>query len=337
VTACSSLLRGWEPESVLAAIRARAAAGDRSDGRKLALVIEGGAMRGVTSGGGAVALAHMGMTDAFDEVFATSAGVMTGAYLLSRQPLLGITVYYDCLASLRFVNPLRLWRILDVDYVFDRVLTVEKPLDVERIRAAGSRFFVSAMDLDSGEGALLDVQDPRVPVLTTLKAATSIPVLYNKSVRIDDRRYVDGGLITPFPLLQAIERGATDVLVLLSRCEGYRRPVPNLATRILFDALTARGNARLRQAFREQQAVDDAVRTIALGRAPAPPGVRIATLCVRPPERVGRVSTDPRVLREVALEYGRATLELFGAPTAGFDLPRIGARPGTDGVRTRVR
>ncbi len=327
MTARSSFLHGREPEGVLAAVRARAGTGDRSDGRKLALVIEGGAMRGVASGGGAVALAHMGLTHAFDEVLATSAGVMTGAYLLSGQPLLGISVYYDCLASRRFVNPLRFWKILNIDYVFERVLTVEKPLDVERIRAAMPRFLVSAMDLDTGEGAMLDVQDPRVPVLATLRAATSIPVLYNKSVQIDGRRYVDGGLITPFPLWQAIERGATDILVLSSRCGAYRRPAPNLVTRMLFDALTARGNARLRRAFREQQAVDDAVRSVALGRAPAPSGVRIATLCVRPPERVGRVSTNPRVLREVALEYGRATLELFGAPTDGFDLPRIGAQP----------
>ena len=39
-------------------------------------------MRGVLSGGGAVALSHLGFNELFDEVYATSAGVMNVSYFL---------------------------------------------------------------------------------------------------------------------------------------------------------------------------------------------------------------------------------------------------------------
>ncbi len=92
------LVHGVRPQAVVEAIKARAAnsrAGDpRDDGRKLGLVIEGGGMRGVTSGGGAVALGHLGFTDLFDEVYATSAGAMNAAYFARASGRIG---HYDLL------------------------------------------------------------------------------------------------------------------------------------------------------------------------------------------------------------------------------------------------
>src|SRR5437764_7370914 len=109
---CRPPLYGVHPSAVIATIRARAhhlnKGERRADGRKLGLVIEGGAMRSVYSAGGAVALAHLGFSQIFDEVYATSAGVMNASYFLSNQPLVGITVYYDSCTSHLFMNPLRL-------------------------------------------------------------------------------------------------------------------------------------------------------------------------------------------------------------------------------------
>ena len=85
--------------AAIAAIKARAArfrAGDRApDGRKLALVVEGGALRGVCSAGGVVALEHLGLTDVFDHVYGTSAGVMNASYFVAGQARLGIRIYYE--------------------------------------------------------------------------------------------------------------------------------------------------------------------------------------------------------------------------------------------------
>src|SRR5687767_15404331 len=95
----NSDLHGVRADAVVAAVmerRARYRAGDRTpDGRRLGLVIEGGALRGVCSAAGAVVLAQLGLSDVFDEVHATSAAVMNASYFFTNQPLLGISVYFD--------------------------------------------------------------------------------------------------------------------------------------------------------------------------------------------------------------------------------------------------
>lgn len=93
------MLHGVNPQAVIEAIKARHVRqirGDHSpDGRNLGLVIEGGALRAVCSAGGAYVLAELGFSDVFDEVYATSAGVMNASYFLSNQQLLGISVYFE--------------------------------------------------------------------------------------------------------------------------------------------------------------------------------------------------------------------------------------------------
>src|SRR5690242_8962304 len=59
--------------------------GQRTDGRRVALVIEGGGMRGVVSPGMTAAIEQLGLRDAFDEVHGASAGAFNGAFLLAGQ------------------------------------------------------------------------------------------------------------------------------------------------------------------------------------------------------------------------------------------------------------
>src|SRR4051812_49942749 len=67
---------------ILALLAARAR-GARDDGATLALVIEGGGMRGVVSSAMAAALEGRGLTPCFDLVVGTSAGALNAAALLA--------------------------------------------------------------------------------------------------------------------------------------------------------------------------------------------------------------------------------------------------------------
>ena len=97
----------------------------------------------VCSAGGAAALAHMGFVDVFDEVYATSAGAMNASYFLAHQPDSGIRVYFEHCTTRAFFNPLRFWKVIDVDYLFERVVTTEKPLNVSRVLSGRPRLFVA--------------------------------------------------------------------------------------------------------------------------------------------------------------------------------------------------
>jgi len=324
-----SLSYGVNPSAAIASILSRAKlwrANDRkSDGKKLALVIEGGAMRSVYSAGGAVALAHLGFTELFDEVYATSAGVMNASYFLSDQPLVGITVYYESCTSRLFMNPLRVWKILDIDYLFDQVITNDKWLDIEKVVSSRSKFFVALIDKSTGEPLFVEKAATRTPWLQVLKAATSMPVFYNRTVEVDGHPCMDGGLAIPFPLEQAIANGCTDILVLLTRPAEYQAQSPSWSGRRMFDLICARRHPGVMHAYLQHHLASRRARDLAFGRVILHDRINIATICTTPADRIGRVTGAPAALRQGALDYGRRTLRAFGASDADFTLPRATA------------
>ncbi|HVZ71088.1 MAG TPA: patatin-like phospholipase family protein [Polyangia bacterium] len=306
---------------MIAAIRARGAGGARD--RKLALVVEGGGLRGICSGAGAVALEHMGLTSVFDEVYGTSAGAMNAAYFLAGQAALGMRIYLEDMVRREVVSLLRFWRIFDIDWLFTHVITGSKPLRLDRVLASPSRLHISLLDAAAGTAARTDTRalTSIEALLTALKASTALPVLFNRRFDVDGRPCMDAGIVNPIPIESAIADGATDILVLLSRPEAYRRAAPGRATRWIFDWRAARGNATLSEAFANQFTIDARQRALALGKAPAPAGVRIATIAVDEGDTVERLTTDPRRLHAAAVAYGRKTLRIFGAEADAWTIP----------------
>jgi predicted patatin/cPLA2 family phospholipase len=245
---------------------------------------------------------------------------MNASYFLSCQPDLGITVYYDSLATRQFINPLRFWKILDVDYVFDHVVTVAKPLDVGRMLASRSKLFVAVMDKRTSEGILIDTKTTPTPLLRVLKAATAIPVLYNKTVEVEGRPCADGGLIIPFPIEQALRNGCTGLLVLLTHTVNYLCPPAGWGGRLMFNLLFGQANRELRHIYASHDKRETAARNLALGNSPTSPTVKIATICTDESETVHRTTIDRATLRAAAVRYGRKVMRVFGADAEAWDL-----------------
>jgi len=68
---------------------------------KIALVVEGGGMRGCVSAGMVCAIHCLGLSDTIDVVYGSSAGAVIAAYFVSKQlPYFGPEVYYDSLTTM---------------------------------------------------------------------------------------------------------------------------------------------------------------------------------------------------------------------------------------------
>jgi predicted patatin/cPLA2 family phospholipase len=319
-------VHGVNAPAAIGAIKARAERfrrGDRSpDGRRLALVIEGGALRGVCSAGGAVALEDLRLTDVFDHVYGTSAGVMNASYFVAGQTRMGIRVYYEDMNRRSIVNPWRFWRILDLDRLFARAILGNKRLDLDAVLASRSRLFIATLEMATAAGRLFEAQalGTAEKLLAALRAATAAPLLYRGELSVEGTRCMDAGIVNAFPVEDAIAAGCTDVLVLLTRPAGYRRRPADRLSRWLFNRVCAAGNPGLARAFAVRHEGDARQRDLALGRAPAPAGVNIATLCTDDGEVVDRLTRDPGLLRAGALAFGRKTLRAFGADPDGWTL-----------------
>jgi predicted patatin/cPLA2 family phospholipase len=308
---------GVNPTSTIDLLKERADCWRRgspsSDGRKVALIVEGGAMRGVISCAALMGLEDLGMTHIFDEVYGASAGAVNAAYFLAGQAAYATSIYYQKINNTRFIR--RLWRrkVVDLDDLFDTVIARERPLSVEKVIASRSRLFITIADACTGEAFLADAQSSTTPLLTLLKASAAMPLLYNGLVAIEGRDCFDGALINPLPVLDAIESGCTDLLVLLTRPGSFRDCIPSRLEQRLFDMRCARGNGQLMKAYCATHARENAVRDIVLGRQPVPDGINIATIC--PEEKdpcVERITRNAEVLKAAAIASAKRTLRTFG-------------------------
>src|SRR5262250_1825921 len=281
---------------------------------KLGLVVEGGGMRGVVSGGALIAMERVGLTSVFDEVYGESAGAINACYFLAGKAAFGGRIYLEDLPSFRFINPLRRGKILDVDFLIDEVMTSIKSLPVERVMQSRSRLFVSITNAEDGTGRVVDVQKESPPLLALLKATAAIVPLYNSSVLLEGVPYVDGGITDPIPVSNAINGGCTHILVLLTRPMGFvARPFQGVARLVLERWLRGWDPRFVHAFFNVRSRRYNEARAIAFGQVAAPNGIEIAVIA---PTDTGPLVTRLTISRrrlEGAMQASTAsTLALFG-------------------------
>jgi predicted patatin/cPLA2 family phospholipase len=313
----SITIHGVNPDETIALLKERArcfrVGEEPLDGRKVGLIVEGGAMRGVISCAALLGLEELGMTQVFDAVYGASAGAVNAAYFLARQAALATTIYYQKINNTRFIR--RLWhrRIVDIDDLFDSIIAREWPLRVDKVLASRSQLFIAIADAHTGEAFLGHAQTSSTPLLTLLKASSAMPLLYNGLVTVEGRECFDGGLFNPLPIIDAIEAGCTDLLVLLTRPASFRECVPTMIERQIFEMRCAHGNARLMNAFNNTFTRANELRDLALGRRAVPSGLNIATICPEETDpKIDRITRNARLLKGAAVASLRRTLRAFG-------------------------
>ena len=209
--------------------------GERHDGRRVALVIEGGGMRGVISAGMTAALEQLGLRDAFDEVHGASAGAFNAAFLLAGQAAYLTALYLHGFGDPRFVSVVRALRggpALDMDYVITDVWTRQRPLRFEAIRVSAIALHCTATDADSAE--IVDLTELREAeeIRCALRASARLPWLAGPPVQFRGRRLLDATLAEAIPV-QAALASATDVLVLQTRPHGvHHAPLSGAVARL---------------------------------------------------------------------------------------------------------
>jgi predicted patatin/cPLA2 family phospholipase len=296
-------------------LRRRRAAGSRrphGDGASVALAVEGGGMRGVISAGMVSALEGLGLTEAFDAVYGSSAGAINAAYFVAGQAALGTTIYYEDINNRRFIDLRRALigrPIVDLGFLIDDVAVRRKPLAVDRVLASRSPLRVMATDVDTRLPVVLDGFDTGAALLAALRAGATMPVLAGEPRELGGRRYLDASLSEPVPLPAAEAAGHTHVLVLLTRTGGMR-PRPSAFDRHFIGPRLRRLSPGLAAQYLARAAsYSDLIQSIATGRSPLG---RADVLGIRVPDlRIGKLERREPVLREGARRGARAVVDVF--------------------------
>ncbi|HSF13940.1 MAG TPA: patatin family protein [Vicinamibacteria bacterium] len=258
---------------------------------KPVLVLEGGGMRGVYTSGVLEALAESKRIR-FAKIVACSAGACAAASYLAGQPERNRRVYLDFLDGdklIRFRRLLRGGSIMDIDYLALDVTLRLCPLDIDALRASGTRLHIGVTDWNTGRARYLTSHED--DIVTALRATCALPFFYRGEVVYQGRRYVDGGVSDPVPMRKALSLGARELVVVLTSSierRAQERLAPGLA--FLFSSSSAVRRALRERHHRYREAAE-------LTRSP-PRGVRIRVIRPSRPLPVTRTTTDRRLLEQ---------------------------------------
>jgi predicted patatin/cPLA2 family phospholipase len=309
---------------VVEVLRERAESGSlpgaRRDPHCVALVLEGGGMRGVVSAAMAGALERLGLTMAFDLVVGSSAGAINGAAFIAGVAEGCAATYHGPFASRSFVNPARLVLgrpVIDVNYVLGYE---SESMDAGRHkRTLESPIALHCVAVDVATAAAVDLTGMRTKreLCDAILASSRMPLAGGPPVEVDGRRFIDGGLASPIPVDEALAAGATHVLALQTRPYG----VPRKSASRIGDRFITRHLRQLNPAlvtlYRERVAcyettVEDIARRSRDGGV-GPPHV----LGLRPPAGtpvVGQLERRSAILADAAADAERLVERTLAVP-----------------------
>lgn len=293
--------------------------------RRVALIQEGGGIRGAFGAGVQAGLADAGLPyGAFDALYGSSAGALNLMYWASRRPRIGCGVYTDDLIGRNghsfflHTSPWDLLRrlrrglaALDVSAV-GYAMTVTRPIDGHAVRSHRAPIFVPVARFDDLSACMLDVRTlPEDQLLPTLLAGASVPVLTDPA-EVAGTGIFDGAFLDPLPVRQAMADGCTDLVVILTLPRWMHPPAYE---EWILRALARRRNVRpgvARAVTVGRRARRDALETL---RSP-PAGVNVTVMAPeillgrsleQRPERIRRLVAAGEQIGRLAVELARVS------------------------------
>lgn len=266
--------------------------------KESALVVEGGAMRGVFSTGVLDVFLEKKFNP-FDFYIGISSGSGNLAAYLAEMAGRNLKIYTDYSLRPEFINFKRFLlggHLMDLDWLWSVTIS-EIRLDLAAIYAKRKPFIVCLSDVHGGKAVYKHTSSENLEHV--LKASSAMPWLYKNFPIVDGFEMADGGLTDGLPVAEAIRRNAHRIMVIRSRPKQYKKR-KHLLPSIVNLKLLQYPALRAAMAKRVEK-YNDAITLI---RQP-PPGVSIIEIC--PPEnfRPSRLSRNLEALLD-GYKQGRA-------------------------------
>ncbi len=191
-----------------------------NNNNKIALVLEGGAMRGLYTAG--VLDVFMQNDIKVDTILGVSAGALFGINYKSKQ--IGRALRYNLKYAhdKRYMGMYSLITTGDVmnkDFCFNKLIYELDPFDIETYNKSKVEFYAVVTNVETGKAEYIMIKDGGKD-LEYLRASGSMPFVSNL-VEINGNKYLDGAVADPIPLKKAIEMGYEKIIVVQTRPADY--------------------------------------------------------------------------------------------------------------------
>ncbi len=129
--------------------------------KKIAIVCSGWGMRCSYTWGFLVGLGTKFPNFKPDIMIATSGWAGSAMYYLTDQLSEMKNIWTDHLANRGFINPLRLWKIMNIEYAIHEVLRRKEPLHVEKLVGSNVQWYITARAIRNMKANYFSQEDIR--------------------------------------------------------------------------------------------------------------------------------------------------------------------------------
>lgn len=261
-----------------------------------ALVVEGGAMRGIFAAGVLDEFLAQ-QYQPFTSYFGVSAGATNVAAYLCKQATRNYKVITDYSCRPEFINLPRFVKgghLFDLDWLWQETVR-EIPLNTDEFTQSPHDFYIVATAIESGQAHYLQATGSEM--VEQLKASCAIPIAYRDYPKINGIAMTDGGVADSIPVKKAYEMGASEITVILSQPLGYRKKDVKVAwlTKQLYKNTPALAQASLQRSKNYNSSIDFLHN--------APPDCKINIIAPPAGFKVGR-TTKNRALLDIGYQMG---------------------------------
>jgi predicted patatin/cPLA2 family phospholipase len=194
------------------------------EGTRVAVLFEGGALRGVVSCGFGLALSELIRPRTVPLLLGCSSGALNAVYFACGMSNVALDIYAENATDSRCTNIWNFPDILNVDWLLDEWLFQKRAFNYEAIRDSDADIFVVLTNLNTGEPRYVNLRgSDREMMRAVLKATAYSPLLSTGRQVIDGQPYGDGLVADAIPYDKAVLEGATHVICLLTRPADYRK------------------------------------------------------------------------------------------------------------------
>ena len=189
---------------------------------KTALVLEGGAMRGIYTAG--VLDVLMDNKIKVDAIIGVSAGALFGINYISNQRGRAIRYNKNYIKNKEYMglySLLTTGNIMNKEFCFNKLIYELDKFDFETFKKSNTDFYVTVTNVDTGKAEYIKIKDIEKE-LEYLRASGSMP-LVSEIVQINNKKYLDGGIADSIPVNKAIDLGFDRIIVVLTRHIEYRK------------------------------------------------------------------------------------------------------------------
>jgi len=186
------------------------------------LVLEGGGMRGIFTAG--VLDAFLENEIEFKRIFGVSAGACHACSFLSGQKKRAYNVSVDYLDNKRycsFYSLITTGDLFGAKFVYDEIPNKLNLYDYDAFNNNKTEFYATVTNCETGEAEYIKINDMKNGIIY-VRASSSLPLLA-RIVKVDGKKYLDGGISDSIPVKHSLSTGSGKAVVVLTQHKEYRK------------------------------------------------------------------------------------------------------------------